>query len=124
MKQIQLQNAAKNPGHYSPGMITGNTLYVSGQLPVRPEDRSIPQGLRAQVIQCLDNVETVLKEAGFSRKDIVMCRVYLSDIDAWDELNAVYGEWFGDHKPARVVVPVPALHYGALVEIEAVAELG
>lgn len=54
---------------------------------------------------------------------MVLCRVYISDIALWDEVNAVYAAFFGSHKPARVVVPTRALHHGALVEIEAVAEL-
>lgn len=56
-------------------------------------------------------------------KTWVLCRVYISDIALWDEVNAVYAAFFGSHKPARVVVPTRALHHGALVEIEAVAEL-
>ena len=61
--------------------------------------------------------------AGCDREDVVLCRVYISDIALWDEVNAVYAAFFGSHKPARVVVPTRALHHGALVEIEAVAEL-
>ena len=61
--------------------------------------------------------------AGLTKENVVQCRIYLTDIENWDRVNAVYGAFFGAHKPARVVVPVPALHFGCLTEIEAVAEL-
>ena len=57
------------------------------------------------------------------REQVVQCRIYVTDIENWDAVNRVYSEYFGNHKPARIVVPVPALHFGCLVEIEAVAEL-
>lgn len=123
MKSIQFETDKKNPGHYSPGMISGNVLYVSGQLPVSPVDRSIPETFRDQVIRSLDNVERILEKAGLTKESVVMCRAYVAGIKNWDEFNIVYREWFGDHKPARVVVPVSELHYGALVEIECVAEI-
>jgi enamine deaminase RidA (YjgF/YER057c/UK114 family) len=68
-------------------------------------------------------VDRVLKEAGLSRNDIVQCRIYITDMDQWDMVNKVYAEFFGGHKPARTVVPVDKLHFGCLVEIEAVAEV-
>uniref|UniRef100_UPI003904C019 RidA family protein n=1 Tax=Gudongella sp. SC589 TaxID=3385990 RepID=UPI003904C019 len=66
----------------------------------------------------------VLKEAGAARADVVQCRIYIIGVQNWDAVNEVYAEFFGNHKPARIVVPVPELHGGSLVEIEAVAELG
>ena len=52
----------------------------------------------------------------------ISCRVYIPDVSLWDEVNAAYAEFFGTHRPARVMVPTTALHHGALVEIEAIAE--
>ena len=60
---------------------------------------------------------------GLTKDQVVQCRVYIADVSYWDAINEVYGEFFGEHKPARIVVPVPALHFGCLVEIEAVAEV-
>ena len=77
----------------------------------------------SQVELALHNMELVLKEAGVSRSHVAMCRIYISDISNWDTANRVYAEFFGTHKPARVIVPSRDLHYGALVEIEAVAEM-
>ena len=68
-------------------------------------------------------MEAVLTAAGCTKEQVVQCRVYVSDVTYWDEVNQVYAEFFGAHKPARVIVPSRELHHGALVEIEAMAEL-
>jgi 2-iminobutanoate/2-iminopropanoate deaminase len=68
-------------------------------------------------------VERILQVTGLSRNDIVQCRVYVSDIDQWDAVNQVFAGFFGEHKPARIVVPVGKLHFSCLVEIEASAEV-
>ena len=124
MKAITLESKLPNAGHYVPGMISGQTLYISGQLPVHHETGApMAPDLAQQTQDTLHNVERVLLAAGCGREDVVLCRVYISDIALWDEVNAVYAAFFGSHKPARVVVPTRALHHGALVGIEAVAEL-
>lgn len=71
----------------------------------------------------LDNVDRVLKAAGVSRNQVVMCRVYTPSTEYWGPINEVYAEFFGEHKPARVIVSTTTLHFGCLVEIEVVAEL-
>ena len=102
MKAITLESKLPNAGHYVPGMISGQTLYISGQLPVHHETGApMAPDLAQQTQDTLHNVERVLLAAGCGREDVVLCRVYISDIALWDE----------------------ALHHGALVEIEAVAEL-
>ncbi|MBQ6292777.1 MAG: RidA family protein [Lachnospiraceae bacterium] len=109
-------------GHYSPGVIAGGMLYISGQLPIDPGTGKIAEGgIREQTKQALANVGRVLEAAGCCREDVVMCRVYISDMGNWDAVNEVYAEFFGAHKPARAVVPTRELHHGALVEIEATA---
>ena len=111
-------------GHYSPAVISGGTLYISGQLPIDHESgKVIDRGIEAQTARALANLDAILKEAGCRREDVVMCRVYVSGIELWDGANKAYAEFFGDHKPARVIVPTRELHHGALVEIEATAEL-
>ena len=79
--------------------------------------------IEQQTRDALHNVERVLFAAGCTKEDVVLCRVYIPDVAAWDTVNAVYAAFFGSHKPARVIVPTRELHNGALVEIEAVAEL-
>lgn len=123
MKTIHTAYSKNAPGHYVPGILTGNTLYISGQLPRDPKTQCIPESFEAQVKQALANIHSILLSAGIDKKNVVMCRAYLPDVGYWDDFNMIYAEWFGEHKPARVVVPTRALHYGALVEIEAIAEM-
>lgn len=125
MKKIQTPYSARSAGHYSPGVVYNGLLYVSGQLSVDPETGKLPEGGAANhAAQALKNLDMVLREAGCSRTDVLQCRVYIPDVAYWDEVNAVYAAFFGDHKPARVVVPTRELHGGSLVEIEAIAACG
>jgi len=123
MKHIETQYSKDKPGHYSPGVISGNTLYISGQISKDPATGIIPEDFKGEVLQALSNIELVLKEAGVTKNHIVMCRAVITDMALWDDFNEVYGKWFGTHKPARIVTPVSALHYGCQVEIEAIAEI-
>ena len=125
MKEVTIETKLQNKGHYVPGMISGSTLYVSGQLPVHHETGApMAETIEEQTKDALHNVELVLKAAGCTKENVVMCRIYIPDVAHWDTVNAVYAEFFGEHRPARVIVPSRPLHNGALVEIEAVAELG
>jgi len=124
MEMIVPRYRGGNKGHYLPGVVSNGTLYVSGQLSIDPDTREVPAGgIEAQARLALSNLDRVLREAGLSRDRVVQCRVYVADIDHWDKVNEVYAEFFGEHRPARVVVPVGRLHFGCLVEIEAVAEV-
>ena len=119
-----IEGLTSKGGHYSPGVAAGGMLYISGQLPIDPATGKIAEGgIREQTRQALANVGRVLAAAGLGRESVVMCRVYISDMANWDAVNAVYAEFFGDHRPARAVVPTRELHHGALVEIEAAAEM-
>ena len=121
MKLISLNTNKK--GHYSPGVLLGNTLYISGQLPMDPETGKLTGGgIEEQTQTALANVERVLEAAGLGKENVAMCRVYIPDVSLWDAVNDVYAAFFGTHKPARVVVPTRELHHGAWVEIEAIAE--
>jgi len=124
MEKIEPKYRGENKGHYTPGIISNGMLYISGQLSINPDTRNVPEGgMEEHAKLALENVDRVLKEAGLSRNDIVQCRVYVSDIDQWDIVNQVYAKFFGEHKPVRAVVPVGKLHFGCLVEIEAIAEV-
>ena len=119
MRQIL---AGKARGHYSPGIVHHRILYVSGQLSIDPETGTRPPGgIEAECRQALSNLDTVLKAANCPRDHVLMCRLYIPDVSHWDEINKIYGEFFGMHKPARVIVPTGELHHGCLVEIEAMA---
>ena len=108
-------------GHYSPIVEHAGTLYVSGQLPIDPETKAMPEGIEAQTITALTNVERLLKAAGVDRNALVQVRIYVVDVELWPAVNTAYAEFMGEHRPARVVVPCGSLHHDCLVEIEACA---
>lgn len=125
MKLIQLESMQGSKGHYAPGVVSGGMLYISGQLSIDRVTKDLPEGgIEAHTRQALSNLKEVLDAAGCTKEDVVMCRLYIADMAHWDAVNAVYGEFFGAHTPARVVVPAPNLHFGCLIEIEAMAECG
>lgn len=124
MKFINPYYKGVNKGHYTPGVVSNGLLFISGQLSVDPDTRVVPDGgIEEHARLALSNLDRVLKEAGADRSSVVMCRVYISDINDWDKVNDIYSEFFGEHKPARIIVPVPELHFGCMIEIEAVAEV-
>ncbi len=124
MQKIAPAYLAENKGHYSPGIVSNGMLYISGQLSINPDTRLLPEGgMEAHARQALANVDRVLGEAGLGRESVVLCRVYIADMEGWDAVNRVYAEFFGTHKPARAIVPTGRLHFGCLVEIEALAEV-
>ena len=124
MKFVSPQYKGENKGHYTPGIISNGLLFISGQLSIDPDTRKVAEGgIEEHTKLALSNLDRVLKEAGAERSDVVQCRIYVSDIDDWDKVNVIYAEFFGEHKPARIVVPVSKLHFGCLVEIEAIAEV-
>ncbi len=122
MKPIIPDYKGVNSGHYSPGMMVGNTLYISGQLPLDMDTRKlVGEDISTQARQVLINLDRVLEAAGMTRRQVVSVRVYIAGIEHWDSVNTVYSEYFGEHKPTRAIVPVLPLHFGSLVELEAIA---
>ena len=113
---------AKPGGHYSHGTVANGFVFVSGQLPITPAGEKLTQASFAeQARQVLANVEGVLKAAGSSIGQLVQVRVYVDDVANWPEFNTIYAQWAGDARPSRAVVPVPGLHFGLKIEVEAVA---
>lgn len=123
MKYIQTDKSPSPGGHYSQATVSGGFVFVSGQLPIDPVSGGIGSSIADQTRQVLDNLENILEAAGSSFKHVVKSTVYISDISLWGEVNRIYTERFGNHKPARAVVPTRELHFGCLIEIEAIAEL-
>lgn len=124
MQVISTPNAPQPGGHYAQAIVHGGFVHVSGQLPLVPgraADR--PEGFEAQARQVIRNVIAIVEAAGSDAGRLVKVTVYIADVAHWPAFNRVYAEILGDHRPARTVVPVPALHYGLLVEMDAVAAL-
>jgi len=124
MEKIFTSNAPKPAGHYSQAIVHDNIVYVSGQLPVEPVTGEKRLGsIEAQTEQALKNLAEILKASGSDRDNVIKTTVYISDIGLWDRVNDVYRTFFGEHRPARAVVPTKELHHGFSIEIEAIASL-
>lgn len=120
--KVYTDKAPKPAGHYSQGIIYGNLIFISGQLPIDPLTGEKKIGsIEEQTLQVLKNIKEILISAGSDLKYILKTTVYISDIRLWERVNKVYSEFFGEHKPARSVVPTKELHYGFQIEIEAIA---
>jgi enamine deaminase RidA (YjgF/YER057c/UK114 family) len=103
-------------------MAAGDFVFVSGQLPINSNSADGGDvSFEAQVQVALDNVLSVVTAAGSTVEDIVRCTAYIVGVENWPEFNRVYAAKFGAHRPARTVVPVVGLHFGYLVEIDAIA---
>jgi len=124
MEVISTPNAPKPAGHYSQAIVHNNLVYVSGQLPIDPTSGEKRIGsIEEQTEQALKNLSEILEAAGSSLNQVIKTTVYISDIELWDRVNAVYARFFGEHRPARAVVPTRNLHFGFQIEIEAIAAL-
>lgn len=122
MKLVSSLGAPTARGHYSQAVIHGGLVYVAGQLPIVPgePERQLVK-FEDQARRVIDNVAAILAEAGSGLDQVVKATVYIADIAHWPAFNMIYAERMGSHKPARTVVPVAALHYGYLVEMDVIA---
>ncbi len=124
-RTLNPEAVARPGGHYSHAVVANGFVFVSGQLPVTPEGvKLVDAPFEQQARQVLANVRSILEASGSSVAQLVQVRVYVAGMEHWPAFNAVYAEWAGDARPARAVVPTPALHYGLLVEVEAVGVVG
>jgi 2-iminobutanoate/2-iminopropanoate deaminase len=121
-KIVASAKAPKAVGTYSQAVIAGNTIYVSGQLPIdATTGEFVPGGIEEQLHQVFKNLQYVLEEGGYSFADVVKTTVLLSDLANFAKLNEVYAMYFSEPYPARVAYQVAALPKGALVEIDVIA---
>jgi len=121
MEKISTPNIPKSNGHYSQCIKHNGILYLSGQLPLDIIDYSMPEGIIAQTDLVLKNIEAILKEAGSDKNKVLQVRIYIPNVALWDEVNERYSIFFGNHKPARCIIPTRELHFGSLIEIEVTA---
>lgn len=123
--RVQPVTSARLPtpvGPYSPGMIAGNLVFVSGQAGRDPSTGALPADVEAQTAQALRNVEAILQAAGSGLPHVLRCGVFLVDMKEFPKMNEVYARTFGAHRPARTTVEVSGLPGDGLrVEIDAVA---
>ena len=122
VKLIHAPGVAAPGGHYSHAAEADGLLFVSGQLPVSALGHTLKDApFEAQAEQVLQNCAAVLEAAGCALTDVVKTTAYVVGVENWPAFNRIYAQRMGEHRPARAVVPVPALHYGYLIEIEMVA---
>ena len=122
MKTISTPAAPAPAGHYSQAITHDGLVYVSGQLPIDPATRTPCNGpIEEQTELALRNLAAILESAGSSIDRVLKTTVYVSDIGLWGRVNAAYSTFFGEHRPARSVVPTRELHFGCLIEIDAIA---
>jgi len=125
IERILTENAPKPAGHYSQAVSHGDLVFVSGQLPVTMDGKIIAdKSFEEQARLALDNLLAIVRAAGSSPEGVLKVTVFLAGVEYWPKFNAIYAQAFGDARPARSVVPVPALHYGCLIELEAIAVRG
>ena len=117
--------APKPIGPYSPGILVGNTLFVSGHVPINPETKMLVQDTMDMATnQVLTNISNLLKTEGFSLSDVVKCTIFLIDLNDFEEVNARYASFFSDIPPARETVEVSRLPLDARIEISCIAVKG
>ena len=121
---VPTPNAPPVAGPYSPAVRAGDWLVLAGQVGLDPASGALAEGVEAQTRQVLANIVSVLGDCGASLADVAKTTVFVADLADFGAINAIYGEAFGDHRPARSTVQAAALPAGALVEIEAWAYVG
>ena len=124
IEAITTERAPAARGHYAQALVHGGLVYVAGQLPFAPgESEPRLRPFEEQAEQVISNVIAIVEAAGSSADRILKATVYIADIAHWPAFNAIYARRLGTHRPARTVVPVAQLHYGFLVEMDAIAAL-
>ena len=122
IKRINTPNAPKAGGHYSQATVYNGLVFVAGQLSIDPATGAHKIGtIEEQTEQALNNVLAILQAAGSDWSRVLKMTVYVADISLWDAVNKVYSRMLGEHRPARAIIPTGALHYGFLIEVDAVA---
>ncbi len=123
MKEVKTNNAPAAIGPYSQAIISGNTVFASGQIPVNPANGEIPDGVEAQANQAFTNVKNLLEAAGTSIDKVIKTTVFIQNMDDFGKINEIYASYFTEPFPARSCVEVAQLPKGVLLEVEAIAEL-
>lgn len=121
-KAISIPNAPAPIGPYSPAVVKGNMLFVSGQIPLNPVTGDIErEDIKKATQQVMENVKALVEEAGFTMTDIVKCTIFLTSMADFTDVNEVYGSFFTTEPPARETVAVKELPREVRVEISCIA---
>ncbi|MBD7975616.1 MULTISPECIES: RidA family protein [Pseudomonas] len=107
-------------GTYSQAIKAGNTVYMSGQIPLDPQTMELVEGFEAQTVQVFENLKSVAEAAGGSLADVVKLNIYLTDLANFGQLNEIMGRYFQQPYPARAAIGINSLPKGSLVEMDAI----
>ncbi|MDR7147736.1 RidA family protein [Rhizobium sp. BE258] len=119
---IKTEGAPAPLGHYSQAVMAAGLVHISGLLPVAKNGEIDPTiDFDEQARRVLSSLEAILQEAGAEITDVVKVNAYIVDVENWPTFNRQFAELFGTHRPARSVAPVPELHHGFKIEIDAIA---
>jgi len=121
IKSIFTESAPKPSGHYTHAVTYQGIAYVSGQLPINPRSGEIVQGDVEQVAQVFENLEAVLEAARSDWKHVLNMTIFLTKRDLWSVVNTHCEQLFGEHFPARTIVPEVGLKQGVCIEVTLVA---
>jgi 2-iminobutanoate/2-iminopropanoate deaminase len=124
MQPVLPKAMAAPKGHYSHGIVHQGLVYTAGQLPLDHQGKAVLGSIEEQTALCLQNLAIVLAEAGSSLHRLLRVTVYISDVALWPQVDATYAKVLGTHQPARTVVPCSTLHYGCLIEMDAIGAVG
>ena len=124
MKPVSSPDAPAAIGPYSQAIRAGDTVYLSGQIPLDPGSMQLVEGFEAQVKRVFDNLQAVCKAAGGDFGRVVRVTIYLVDLGQFPKVNEIMATYFKEPFPARVTIGVASLPRGAQVEIDAVMVLG
>jgi 2-iminobutanoate/2-iminopropanoate deaminase len=125
LKIVATESAPAAIGPYSQAIVHAGLVYTAGQIPLHPATGEIVEGgIDTQTRRVLENLSAVLAGAGSSLADVIKTTVFLRDMNEFAGMNEVYGQFFGDHKPARSTVQVARLPRDCAVEIECIAVIG
>ncbi|GJM06105.1 MAG: reactive intermediate/imine deaminase [marine bacterium B5-7] len=121
---ISTKDAPQAIGTYSQAVKVGNTVYLSGQIPLVPETMELIEGdMRAQITRVFDNLTAVAKAAGGTLADVSKLNIFLTDLSHFPLVNEIMAEYFSEPYPARAAVGVASLPKGSLVEMDAIITL-
>ncbi len=125
MKRAVVTDKAPAPaGPYTPGLVTGDFIFVSGQGPFDPETRAMPETIEGQTSQTLENIKAILEAAGARMTDVVKVTVLLTDLSEFQRMNKVYEQYFSQPFPTRTTFGVGLAVPGMRIEIDAIAHVG
>lgn len=124
IKRINTPDAPQPGGHYSQATVYNGLVFVAGQLSIDPSGEKRLGPIEEQTELALSNVHAILKAAGSDWDRVLKMNISVADINLWEAVNKVYARVLGENRPARAVIPCGPLHYGFLIEIEAIAATG